>query len=332
MDKAGTEPASTRFHALDALRGFALLLGVFYHAAESFQAKHWNWAIVDHDPSRTLEFARFVSHSFRMEVFFLLAGFFARLVIYKRGARSFLHNRIQRILIPLVVGWVILFPLLIAIWIAGAQKSGNYQFIQIPEEARQLPVWKLWIGFILTGGWWRQFSLGHLWFLHQLLVLYGLLGLGRLLGSACDRQGHLRAWLDRVLARILQSRARFLPFALPTVGMLLLMQSQTVDTPMNSLCPEPGPTVLYGFCFLVGWWLHRQTRLLSSIARGWGWGMGTACIAVSACWWSQEWLLFLGLGEVSLDTRRLVFSVGYAIAMWGFTFGFLGLFWTRVRG
>jgi peptidoglycan/LPS O-acetylase OafA/YrhL len=66
-----------RYHSLDALRAFALLLGVVFHAAESFMAGHLGWAIVDVSPSLTLDVFRHACHSFRMEIFFLIAGCFA---------------------------------------------------------------------------------------------------------------------------------------------------------------------------------------------------------------------------------------------------------------
>jgi len=249
-----TEPAPPRYHALDALRGFALLLGVFYHVAESFEPDHWQWAIVDQDPSEVLRFLRYVSHCFRMEVFFLLAGFFARLVVLKRGTKSFAKNRFWRIFVPLIVGWLVMFPLLVLIWIAGAQKSGNYQFIAIPEEARDLALWKLWIGFMLSGGVVRNFSLTHLWFLHQLLVIYLLVGLARGLWTTWDPQGrHLRR-SGSLLKRVLGSRAGFVALAIPTVGFLFLMPGWNVSTAMHSVIPEIGTTLLYSLLYTVAMW------------------------------------------------------------------------------
>ena len=43
-------PQTERFHSLDALRGFALLLGVFFHAAESFCPERWSWAVLEKNP------------------------------------------------------------------------------------------------------------------------------------------------------------------------------------------------------------------------------------------------------------------------------------------
>src|SRR6187397_1885271 len=103
-----------RLHALDAVRGFALLLGVAFHAALSFMPG-WPpsiWAMVDNSPSPFLSDAAFVTHIFRMSLFFFIAGFFGRMLYHKFGARGFWANCGKRILIPLIAGWIILFPLI----------------------------------------------------------------------------------------------------------------------------------------------------------------------------------------------------------------------------
>lgn len=320
-----------RYHALDALRAFALLLGVFYHAAESFEAGHLTWAIIDADANRVLSFLRFLSHSFRMETFFLLAGFFARLVILKRGMHSFTMNRVQRILIPLIVGWLILYPLCIAIWLTGTKVSGNYAFIQIPEEARSLPVWKLWIGFILSGAWMRTFSLTHLWFLHQLLVIYLLFGLLRSLSLRFLPQTSLLSQLEQRTAQAAKSPLPWLALIPLTLPCLLLMDGYNINTPMHSLIPEAGPTALYGLCFAVGWWLHRNIDLLQHIPRHRILWLTVAPIATCAAWWFSGWTSKLGLRSLPAPILRTLFWACYATAMWGFTLGCLGLFLHHVR-
>ena len=97
----------SRLHSLDAVRGFALLLGVAFHAALSFMPD-WPpgiWAMKDNSPSPFLRDAAFVTHIFRMSLFFFIAGYFGRLLFHKLGARGFWTNRAKRILIPLVVGY-----------------------------------------------------------------------------------------------------------------------------------------------------------------------------------------------------------------------------------
>src|SRR5262249_2759411 len=95
-------PASERLHALDAVRGFALLLGIVFHSTMSFLASpHQMWIIVDKSPSTTLMLVFFVAHIFRMATFFLIAGFFAHLLFHKRGERGFVRDRLRRIGLPL---------------------------------------------------------------------------------------------------------------------------------------------------------------------------------------------------------------------------------------
>ena len=113
-----------RVHALDAVRGFALLLGVAFHATLSFipGMPPGIWAMVDNSPSRFLSDAGFVTHVFRMSLFFFIAGFFGRMLYHKLGARGFWANRGKRIAVPLVAGWIICVPLIMYIWGTGLAK------------------------------------------------------------------------------------------------------------------------------------------------------------------------------------------------------------------
>ena len=86
-----TAATTERLHALDAIRAFALLLGVVFHAGFSFipGIAPGMWAIVDTSPSRSLAVLLFTSHIFRMTLFFFIAGFFAHMAFHRKGARGF---------------------------------------------------------------------------------------------------------------------------------------------------------------------------------------------------------------------------------------------------
>ena len=70
------QPNGERLHALDAVRSFALLLGVAFHAALSFipGMPPGLWAMNDNSPSPLLADASFVAHSFRMTLSVLSAS------------------------------------------------------------------------------------------------------------------------------------------------------------------------------------------------------------------------------------------------------------------
>src|SRR6516165_6415523 len=109
-------PTPERLHALDAVRGFALLLGIILHATGSFISTPTRfWIIQDTHPSITLGVLFFAIHVFRMTTFFLIAGFFAHMSFHRRGGFGFIKDRLQRIALPLLVGWPILFAAIVAI-------------------------------------------------------------------------------------------------------------------------------------------------------------------------------------------------------------------------
>lgn len=326
----GAEPAvcaGERFHSLDALRAFALLLGVVFHAAESFEPGIDYWAIADRCPSLVLSVFRHACHSFRLEIFFLIAGFFARLVYYRRGAREFVRNRTGRILVPLVVGWVILYPLLVYLWLMGASVEGRLAEFGVPGEMTGLPLWQLTIGFFVQLGFVERFDLTHLWFLHQLLVLYVLMLGGLALWRRLGQRGTVwLAGIDGGVAGLCRSGWSAALFAAATVPVLMSMRSWDVDTPKESLWPSIPATVLFGLFFATGWLLHRQTLLLEQFGRFWRCNLVLGGLMVLPTRFGVDLWRELGWGGSALFWVRLVHSALYGLMMWGFVLGFLGLF------
>jgi surface polysaccharide O-acyltransferase-like enzyme len=98
---------------LDALRGFAMLLGIALHASLSFFA--FPWPVHDTHRSDLLALFMLVVHGFRMPLFFLISGYFTMLVYRRRGLQSLLEQRFTRIFLPLVIAAATIVPLDMAI-------------------------------------------------------------------------------------------------------------------------------------------------------------------------------------------------------------------------
>jgi hypothetical protein len=87
-------------HALDAMRAYALLLGVVLHSAAGF-LQDFPMPMWQEEPNAIARVIYYVIHMFRMSAFFLIAGFFGRMVLERRGAKAFIKDRAKRIAIPL---------------------------------------------------------------------------------------------------------------------------------------------------------------------------------------------------------------------------------------
>ena len=136
-----------RLHALDAVRAFALILGVFFHATMSFLPGQQLWPVVDVQRSEAMGGSFFLLHIFRMSLFFFVAGFFARLSLMKRGVRGFVIDRLKRIALPLVVGWPILIAAIlgVAVWAAVRATGKMPPPPPAPDTPGYFPLTHLWI-------------------------------------------------------------------------------------------------------------------------------------------------------------------------------------------
>ena len=252
--------AAGRLHSLDALRAIALLLGVVLHASLAFVPSPVIpiWIVADNQPTPVMAVAFFFIHLFRMAAFFLIAGYFAHLLLERRGTWGFVKNRTIRIAAPLSIFWTpvlmgIIACLLWAVWI----KNG-YSF---PPGPPPPPI------TVATFPW------THLWFLWVLLLFYAGLLIGRGLIGALDPKGRLAAGADRAM------RLLVAPWGLPLVAaplaLVLYLKADWfmwfgVPTPDTGLFPNLAATVAYGIAFLIGYLIRRNSEaLLGQIRRHW---------------------------------------------------------------
>ncbi len=95
---------SDRLHYMDNLRALAMLLGIFFHAALAYTPSMSNlWLGSGPESSILMEQVAWFTHLFRMPLFFLIAGFFAVMLLERRGVKEFILHRLKRIGLPFIV-------------------------------------------------------------------------------------------------------------------------------------------------------------------------------------------------------------------------------------
>jgi len=103
-------PGIPRLHDMDALRAFAMLLGIVLHCALSFSGEPW--VVQDLKTNAMFGWINGAIHCFRMPLFMLVSGFFTMMLWRRRGLKALLTQRFQRIVIPLVLGMITVIPAL----------------------------------------------------------------------------------------------------------------------------------------------------------------------------------------------------------------------------
>lgn len=131
-------PLPNRRHDLDALRAFAMLLGIALHAALSFAGGPW--MVQDSRTSGVFHLLIGAVHGFRMPLFFLLSGFFTAMLWRRRGLRALIAHRFRRVFLPLMLGMVTIIPLMYVVGIWAAKSGAKGGGPQVAEQAQDL--WK----------------------------------------------------------------------------------------------------------------------------------------------------------------------------------------------
>lgn len=254
-------PSSSRLAYLDGVRAFALILGIIFHASLSFMPIFIGWAVMDINTSDNIGAFVVVSHSFRMELFFLIAGYLSCLSVSKHGVKHFFKLRLIRIGIPFVVGWILLRPLIISGWAMGGQSmSGDVD---------------IWAGLLngLDSFNGQDILVGtHLWFLYYLLIISGsALSLRWLITANCRINTTVVGRVDKLVNWLVNTPFIKVLLVLPITACLWFMNGWGVDTPDKSLWPMWPVFFLYGGFFSFGWLLARTKENLDKLTSFSGW-------------------------------------------------------------
>ena len=103
------KPVSTNtyYYGLDQLRAVLMLIGVLVHSAATIGPYPWNYNSRFYQNDWIFN-TIYVTHFFRMEAFFLIAGFFSCLVLYRKDRAYFMQGRVKRVLVPLLSSMAII--------------------------------------------------------------------------------------------------------------------------------------------------------------------------------------------------------------------------------
>lgn len=230
---------SLRYHHLDNLRWSAMLMGVFVHA------------LTVSDFGR-LEVISFLSHMFRMPLFYMISGFLAAMLIERQGGQTFLRNRLRNICVPLLFGLVVLNPpTLQMIYLHFNGETATTRTLWLAAtgqaEAEGQLVWHL-----------------HLWFLIPLalyacaapLAMPAIVRLARLIETFFSTPGHLPG------------------LATWTVILLTVSSITVIRIALNLIEVATGPlpwlvvaTLTYLPFYATGMMLHSSSVLMAAAAR-----------------------------------------------------------------
>lgn len=302
-----------RYHALDAVRAFALLAGIVLHSTLSFLPgmREGNWPISDDSSSVFLAAVFFLVHVFRMSLFYAIAGFFTHLLLERLGVYGLIRNRLRRIALPFVVAMLVVMPLLLPpfIWAKNQLGITGWPMIKMPIPEPQLPPW------------------GHLWFLYLLLVLYALWLSIRAGVVTLDRRGRIMSALDRVFAAVVANPLGPATFAVPTAVVLYFtpwwQMWSGIPAPVMGLIPNLPAVLAFGSVFGFGWFLHRQPALLDTLRIRWLRNLVAAVVL------SIVAISLIGAAPKFYDfplvrNERIAYAISYNLATWFWVFGLIG--------
>ena len=236
----GKEIPAQRIHYLDNLRAAAMLLGVFLHSALAYaQPAQSFWLATDTESSVAIDASIWFIHLFRMSLFFLLSGYFAKLVIERKGVKHFLWNRFLRIVVPFVLFYPFLLAAMIVVIVFALAYLTEPQGLMgmIAKAAKDNTEAQKS----------QSNSTMHLWFLYY-LAAFSVLGA---LLHPC--KGIKLDSLFRNPLFLLLSPLVLVPSA--------FVAGSTVPAP-ESFIPLWWPLVFYGWFYTAGWQLFgRETNL-----------------------------------------------------------------------
>jgi len=301
-----SEHPQIRYHGLDALRGAMMLLGIYLHASVAY-ANVGGWPWKDETRTSAYDISIGLIHFFRMPAFYVMAGFFAALLIDRKGIQAFIRNRASRVLLPFLAGWCVLYTVVQALAFYGS----TWKQPDVLE----------WLWHFLGSGRFLKYPHPmHLWFLEYLILLYVItIVIVKVLRGVLTEG--LRERMNLGFRCVLQSALAPFLLAVPTLVTLMFMKSGVLDDP-PSFIPVPRIVGAYLVFFGFGWMLYSNRELLSGLSqRAWGLAaLGGLAFAASG------FAYFRLPPNKEFGAMLCLFLGSQAVVTWSLILGLIGLF------
>ena len=302
---------TARIHSLDSLRAIMMILGLVLHSALTYNVTNhgdvWNLK----DPETThiaTDFLVLLIHSFRMPIFFLIAGFFGAMLFYERKPMKMVNNRVSRIVFPFVVFILILTPILSFVF-----RYAGFVFDKLPNSLANTlePFSELHI-YIPNGT-------AHLWFLYYLIYTTGF---SVLIALLLKKTPKLTQKVTLIFSWIIQKTLIRILFLAGITFVILSVLKTPMIASSTAFMPDLNTFVFYVFFYLVGWVLYKSKQHLHTIMQ-YDW----LCTILAIILVISQGVIIqyadLGLTPMSNSPLLIAFS---ALIVWLFIFGITGLF------
>lgn len=256
-----------RLHALDALRALAMMLGVWLHMAmpytEGIPPGFWT---ADEANNTLIGISVLLIHSWRMELFFLLSGFFTAMLVIRRGAASTARHRTKRIVFPFLLAMVTFGTACSAIWGVGyAHMFGG----DTSDWVRGWILGGFGIGQGAVPG-----RLWHFWFLYTLIYFIAIGLVGHLLFSR--PLARFNSAVSRLMGWCVRSWLGMFVLALPLGVVLVLITRPNGPDPATTLVPDYRVLSYYALPFFAGWFLYANREAINTLSKRFWWPLTVA--------------------------------------------------------
>jgi glucan biosynthesis protein C len=293
IPKAAT--ITTRRYDIDWLRTAAVFMLIPYHSSRIFDV--WeSFYVKNAQTSLAMTGIRAFLDPWGMPLLFVIAGEASWLALRRRSGAQYVHERVLRLVIPLLFGLAVIVPPQAYIAWLGQGYTGSYwhffrQYWVVRSEDLS--------GF--TGG----FTLGHLWFVLFLFV-FSMVALPLFLYLKGSSGSHAVGWL----AGLCQRPGTVFLYVIP----LWLTEAL------------PGPSVggvtplAFILLFVAGFVLLADARYQAALDRSWRWALGLGTITLAAV----VAVRFSGIQFVEYSWQSTLFDLLRYFTTWAWIIGLLG--------
>lgn len=297
------------------------MLGVVLHAAITYMHRPMDgllWPLREQPTNKAFDLLFWWIHGWRIPIFFVIAGFFAAMLVRRRGASGFIKHRIKRIVIPLAWASVMVLPMMYVVWAWGWVDEGR---------ATWREVWRTSFddGKIDEG----MLGVAHLWFLYY-LAIFSFVYWALLRVRKCAEPGEVE---PGPLVRALFGSA-FAPLILAAPTACVIAKYPGFYLSYKHLIPRTGGQAAFellqlayqGYFFIVGVYLFRMHRQVQVLTRWTGTYLVGAHLAFGSTM-VLAWRYFAHLDHRApfSGIERAALAISVALFCWLMIWGMLGL-------